>query len=245
MKNEAKELESTALCRNRRDFLKLSGLAIAGTGLLLAGCNDDDDDGGNNTPDNQQLPGMRNNVFDFGGGDLGILTYAYALEQLEAEFATRVVTAPGFTTTFPLAVEQQAMLEIYNHEVIHRELFRNLLTSLLPNHETQLLPDLEFDFGNLNFADRAAVLTRAATFEDIGIAAYNGSGRYITNPDNLVLAGKIVSVEGRHASVIRHMMNPNTPDFTPTPLDPARLPSQIIAEVRPYIQTDFTATFLP
>jgi len=30
---------------NRRSFLKISGLAIAGTGLVIAGCSNDDDGG--------------------------------------------------------------------------------------------------------------------------------------------------------------------------------------------------------
>jgi hypothetical protein len=35
----------------------------------------------------------------------------------------------------------------------------------------------------------------------------------LTNPDYLLLAGKIVSVEARHASAIRSLINPNSADF--------------------------------
>lgn len=101
---------------SRRDFLKLGGVALAGTGLLLAGCNNDDDNDNNNN--GGEMPGIRNGVFDFGGGDIGIMTYAYALEQMEADFATRVVTASNFTSTFN-GDEQQMMREIYSHEIIH------------------------------------------------------------------------------------------------------------------------------
>ncbi|HEU0136889.1 MAG TPA: ferritin-like domain-containing protein [Flavobacterium sp.] len=243
MKNEA-ELQSVSPSglKSRREFFKISGIAVAGAGLLLS-CNNDDDNGGN--PQDSQLPGMRNGVFDLGGGDLGILTYAYALEQLEAEFSTRVVTATGFTTAFD-AMEQQMMMDIYNHEVVHREFFRNLLTDLLPDPSTQLLPNLQFNFGNLNFSDRNAVLQMANTLEETGIAAYNGAGKYITDPENLNIAGKIVSVEGRHASAIRQLMNNDHSDFAPTPLDPARSPSQILGEINNMnlIVTDFTATHL-
>ncbi|HEX8270053.1 MAG TPA: ferritin-like domain-containing protein [Flavobacterium sp.] len=245
MKNEVKVHEvNPAPRKNRREFLKISGLALAGTGLLFAGCNEDDNDPQN--PPSSQLPGMRDGVFDFGGGDLGILTYAYALEQLEADFTTRVVNASGFTTAFS-AEEQQAMVEIYGHEVVHREFFRNLLTQMLPDPDTQLLPNLQFNYGNLNFGNRTSVLATAAALEDTGIAAYNGSGRYLTNPANLVIAGKIVSVEGRHAAAIRNMMDMNTPNFAPNPLDPARMPSQIISEINSLnlITTDFTAQYLP
>src|SRR5690606_25105728 len=160
MKKEVQNSTTASFRRDRREFLKLGGLAIAGAGLLLTGCEDDDNDF--ISPPATYLPGMRDGVFDFGNDDLGILTYAYALEQLEAEFSTRVVTAAGFSTAFPTAQEQEMMMEIYQHEVIHREFFRNLLTNLLPDPATQLLPNLEFDFGSLDFSNRTAVLAAAA-----------------------------------------------------------------------------------
>lgn len=118
---------------------------------------------------------------------------------------------------------------------------------MLPNASTQLLPDLAFNYQGLNFNDRNAVLAAARALEDMGIAAYNGAGRYLTNPDNLNIAGKIVSVEGRHASAIASAMNPNSTNFAPNALDPAMKPSEVIAQINSmnYIQTDFTATFLP
>eukprot|EP01035_Chromulina_nebulosa_P053501 gene53501-73131_t len=100
MKNEVKVHEVNPLGHhtNRRNFLKISGLTAAGVGLLLVGCSDDDDD--NPTPSSSQLPGVRNGVFDLGGGDFGVLTYAYALEQLESDFYYKVVNASGFNSTF-------------------------------------------------------------------------------------------------------------------------------------------------
>jgi len=63
MKNTV-NVEKVSL-NSRRSFLKLSGLAIAGTGLLMAGCSDDDDSGSNNNNQNHN-PGLVNGVFDFG-----------------------------------------------------------------------------------------------------------------------------------------------------------------------------------
>ena len=209
MKNEVKIQEATPLLNNRRSFLKLSGLTIVTAGLVMAGCSDDD----NNDPMNDtSLPGVRNGVFDLGSGDFGVLTYAYALEQLEADFYTRVVNASNFKTIFN-TTEQQLLTDVYNHEVIHRDFFKAALTGALPDPSKQLLPNLAFDYGALNFNSRTDVLATAKALEDTGVAAYNGAGKLIKSADYLLLAGKIVSVEARHASAIRSLINPNSKDF--------------------------------
>jgi rubrerythrin len=245
MKNEIKIHGIMPAAPSRRRFLKVSGLALAGTGLLVAGCNDDDDNNGEGQP-TQQLPGLRNGVFDFGNGDLGVLTYAYALEQLEADFYTNVVNNSNFGSTFN-SEEQSVLVDLYNHEVIHREFFRQILNNTLPNPDLQLLPNLTFNYGSMDFGNRDSVLTTAAIMEDTGIAAYNGSGKLLVNPDNLLLAGKIVSVEARHASAIRSLLNPNSGDFAPNPLDLEKDPSEVISAVNQldFIETAFTASYLP
>lgn len=248
MKNLVKIQEVDPTNNSRRNFLKMSGLGAVGAGLLLVGCNDDDTPF---YPMANNYPGVRNGVFDLGGGDLGILTYAYALEQLEADFYTKVVNASQFNSAF--SIEQRAVLtDLYNHEVVHREFFKAALTGALPSGAT-LLPDLAFDYGGLNFNDPTTVLGTARLLEDTGVAAYNGAGRYITNADYLLLAGKIVSVEARHASAIRSLIDTNSAYFAGddivdanTGLDVARKPSVIIGEVASLniIQTPFTAQFL-
>jgi hypothetical protein len=40
----------------------------------------------------------QNGNFDLGGNDFGVLTYAYALEQLESDFYYKVVNATGSST---------------------------------------------------------------------------------------------------------------------------------------------------
>ena len=249
-KVEVKEVRSGL--HDRRSFLRISGLAVAGTGLLVAGCSNDDDST-TPTPVNNQLPGVRNGVFDLGGGDLGVLTYAYALEQLEADFYTRVVNGNNFGGTFN-SEEQQILTDLYNHEVIHREFFRTAISGALgEDAQDRLLPNLEFDYGSLNFSDRTTVLNTAKALEDTGVSAYNGAGRYITTPDYLVIAGQIVSVEARHAAAIRDLIEPGTASFAgddiidANGLDLAKKPSQVISEVASlgFIQTDFTAQFLP
>jgi hypothetical protein len=55
-----------------------------------------------------------------------------------------------------------------------------------------VLPKLDFQYPNVNFNDRNSVLATAKALEDTGVAAYNGAGKYISNADYLVIAGKIV-----------------------------------------------------
>lgn len=247
MKNVVTVKEQLTSGTNRRSFLKISGLTMAATGLILTGCSDDDD----SMIVDQKLPGQRNGKFDLGGGDFGVLTYAYALEQLEADFYTKVVNLNNFGSLFN-STEQQVLTDLYHHEVIHREFFKAALTGALPNPGTQLLPNLEFDFSTVNFNSRTSILGTAQALEDTGVGAYNGAGRLITNPDYLLLAGKIVSVEARHASAIRSLINPNSADFAgddivsgTTGLDTAKNPSQILPVAGSFITTEFTATYLP
>ena len=258
MKNVVQIKEVNSPIKNRREFLKISGLTVLSTGLFLTGCSNDNELGlANNTNSltskygQGHFPGTKDGVFDLGAGDLGVLTYAYALEQLEADFYTRVVNASGFTSNFT-AEDQQVLVDLYHHEVIHREFFKTALTGALPNPKHQLLPHLEFNYGSLNFNSRTDVLATAKALEDTGVAAYNGAGRLITNPDYLLLAGKIVSVEARHASAIRSLINPNSKDFagddvvdTITGLDVKKNPSEVIAIASGFIATTFTALYLP
>ena len=50
------------------------------------------------------------------------------------------------------------------------------------------------------------VLTTARTFEDLGVSAYNGAGQLLALSPFLNHAGKIVSVEARHAATIRNLL---------------------------------------
>lgn len=248
MKNEVRIQEVNPVLNNRRNFLRLSGLTLVGTSLLLAGCNDDDED---SSMEGDKLPGTRNGVFDLGGGDFGVLTYAYALEQLEADFYTKVVNASNFNTVFN-SIERTVLTDLYYHEVIHRDFFKAALTGSLPDPNTQLLPTLAFNYGTLNFNSRTDVLATAKALEDTGVSAYNGAGKIFKSPDYLLLAGKIVSVEARHASAIRSLINPNSADFAgddvvnaTTGLDIAQDPSKVLPIAGGFITTQFTAMYLP
>jgi environmental stress-induced protein Ves len=126
--------------------------------------------------------------------------------------------------------------------VAHREFFKNALA-------TGAIAALEVDFSSIDFGSRASVLATAQAFEDLGVTAYNGAGRLITSPDYLVLAGKIVSVEARHAALIRELVKPGSfADDTAldaNALDGARKPLDVLAIAGKYIKTKINASNLP
>jgi hypothetical protein len=182
----------------RRNFVRMMGLggSIVLLPSVFAACDDDDPTG--------VTPGTGDALaFDL-RSDIGIFRFAHTLEQLEALFYTAVVAASNFGTLFN-AEEQEVLTDIRNHEIVHREFFRTALG-------TQAVPDLSSAIRSSTLAtalaSRASILATARLFEDLGVAAYNGAGKYLQNANNLLVAGKIVSVEARHAAIIRDLLPP-------------------------------------
>jgi hypothetical protein len=212
---------------SRRLFLRSAGLFTAGAALASCGR----DDSGLSLPGSQGI--------NLGSGDTGVLNYAYALEQLEAAFYTRVISSPytGMTAT-----ETAYLQDIRDHEIAHREFFKNVLGN-------NAIPALEVDFSGINFGSRDSVLATARAFEDLGVSAYNGAGRLLTSATNLLVAGKIVSVEARHAALIRDLITPNSfagsDVIDANGLDLVRTPTQVLAIARPFLKSQLDASNLP
>lgn len=173
----------------RRSFFMYAGATAGATALVLAGCRDDS---------SVASPG----TVSVGSGDVGVLNYAYALEQLEAGFYTMLRTGSYYTSLQPTSAEKLILDDLYYHEVIHRDFFRTAIT----NAGATPIKSLEPDFSKIDFTSRTSVLSTAKAFEDLGVAAYNGAGQFITSPGYLYIAGKIVSVEARHAAIIRDLV---------------------------------------
>ncbi len=178
--------------KTRRDFLRVLG--IGGTAVLLpsvfGACDDDDDPIG---------PGGGGAVTLDLSSEIGILNYAFALEQLEAGYYSAVLTSAAFNGMN--AEQKEVFTDLRNHEVIHREFFRAAIPA------ASRIGNLAFNNTTLqaSLASTAVILKTSETFEDLGVAAYNGAGKYLTTDNFLIAAGKIVSVEARHAAAIRDM----------------------------------------
>ncbi|MEP7227132.1 MAG: ferritin-like domain-containing protein [Gemmatimonadales bacterium] len=228
---ELRFLDNLARTTGRRTFVQWAGLTL---GVVALGCSDD----------SSGPPG--DGEVNLGTGDTGILNYAYALEQLEAAFYTQVVASFYAGAS---ADEQALLTDIKNHEVIHRDFLKAALG-------TAAIADLTVDFTTINFGDRASVLGAAKAFEDLGVSAYNGAGQLLTSADYLLIAGKIVSVEARHAAAIRDLLVPRSSangsfagddvvDPTTGLEFPERTPAQVLTAADTYVTTTINASGLP
>lgn len=216
---------------NRRFFLRSAGVAAVTGSALLAGCT------------LQDHPALSGGSIDLGSGDIGILNYAYALEQLEAAFYTVVVD--NFNRSDFSTMEKRLLMDIRDHEIIHREFFKAALGSAA-------IPTLtlaQLNFSSIDFTKRASVLGTAAVLEDTGVKAYNGAGKLIKSAEYLLLAGKIVSVEARHAAYIRYAINAVSANFAGDDvvepvngLDGAVAPRMILEAIKPFLAAGVVIT---
>ena len=178
---------------------------------------------------------------ELGDGDIGVLNYAYALEQLEAAFYTQVLDTPFSSMQVN---DERILRQIRDHEIAHRDFLKGALGR-------NAIPGLDVDFSAVDFSSRASVLGTADVFENLGVAAYNGAGQLISNPDYLIAAGSIVSIEARHAAAIADLIKPFSAEAAGRGnvdhkgLDGALLPSAVLKAAGPFIKTPVTAATLP
>ncbi len=205
---------------SRREFLQraAAGAAIIALPSVLSGCH--------------VLGAAGKPKLDF-GDDFGVLNYAYALETLEARFYQTIIKSPPRDLK---PGEFEILRDIGAHEVQHRRFFKRALGVL-----RMKVPDI--DLSSVDFTRRDSVLRQARTFEDTGVGAYNGAGKRLKLAEFLTIAGKIVSVEARHAATIRDMIDPNSRAFAgddvvdDTGRDRALPPSEVLAMVQPFFKS--------
>lgn len=179
---------------SRREFLRLLG--VGGTVVLLPGmltaCGSDDPVGPGNGDLDRELDAVTINL----GSDIGIFNFTYALEQLEGAFYTAAVASPAFSGM--TAEQKEVLVDIRNAEVVHREFLKAVLGD-------DRIGTIKVNQSALNTAlsSAASIFRTSETLEETGVSTLNGAGKYLTSAANLGVAGKIVSVEARHAAAIR------------------------------------------
>lgn len=233
-KNETKNrpdepTEKQSVLNDRRTFLKIGGAGLAALALGTTA----------NAATSFTNPASRQTTqtIDLGSGDVGVLNYAYLLEQLEAQFYAQVVANSYFAGAS--AEERQILTDLRDHESIHRQFFRATLTAVAPS---AIIPDITFNFSRVDFGSRDSVLSTSQVFEDTGVSAYNGAGQILVNPDYLTLAGKIVSVEARHAAAIRDLRIPRNGYFADSGTDFALDPLAVLTLASPFLPTNLRVT---
>jgi Ferritin-like domain len=136
-----------------------------------------------------------------GLGDAAILQFAYQLELLEGTFYAEGIKAGIFKDAF---LEQ--IVAIRDHEMAHADAIATTLGDL--GAEVPATP--EFTFPNGAFGDAAAFLELAATFEPVGIGAYQGAAPALQSKDILAAAISIHNAECQHRCAI-NILNLITP----------------------------------
>jgi Ferritin-like domain len=128
-----------------------------------------------------------------GLGDAAILQFAYQLELLEGTFYAEGVKAGLFEDAF---LEQ--IVAIRDHEMAHAEAIATTLGQL--GAEVPPTPQLTYPAGT--FGDATTFLQLAATFEPVGIGAYQGAAPALESKDVLAAAISIHNAECQHRCAI-------------------------------------------
>jgi hypothetical protein len=129
---------------SRRKFLNYSGLSAAAL-LFATSCKKEITNPDELQMEQESLLGRNENpanVVNLGIGDIGILNYAYALEQLEAAFYIRVVQSPYYVGAS--LKEREYLKDIRDHEIAHREFFKTVLGN-------KAIRTLEVDFSSVKW----------------------------------------------------------------------------------------------
>lgn len=132
-----------------------------------------------------------------------ILSFAYLLELLEGTFYAEGVNAGIFDD---FATTQIAAIR--DHEMAHADLLAGALQA-----EGAAVPETpSFTYPEGVFSDPTAFLELAATFEPVGIGAYQGAAPVLIGSEYLTPALQIHNAEGMHRVAINILLGVDPPN---------------------------------
>jgi hypothetical protein len=146
-----------------------------------------------------------------GTGDIKVLNFALALEDLEADLYTQAlqrltgggknklgVYLPGMNLNFSTA-DVYFVYEFGIVEARHRDFLRTALGSAA-------IPQYKYNF-NMQNLSREQIINLVYTAEALGTGAYLGAIPYLSSLTYLQTAGAIQGTEARHTAVFADVLN--------------------------------------
>lgn len=158
-----------------------------------------------------------------GLGDAAILGFALQLERLEGTFYANGVDSGLFS-----GPDLAQIAAIRDHEMAHAA----FITTALQGAGAPVPPPPSLTYPPGTFTDRGAFLGLAATFEPVGIGAFQGAAGALQSKDFLAGAGAILGVECEHRTainILQGILPPNNLAFQSSLPFPA-----VVAAVAPF-----------
>jgi hypothetical protein len=174
---------------SRKGFLRAvgGGAAAAGLALALAACGEEETTG-------NEVGGAGVGTARFGQGDVGIVNYALALENLEVELYRAAVDS-GELGGQPLELAKRFGADEEAHVKALEGLLRKLGGRPAPLGKASFTLDT-----------RDTILATMNQVESLGAGAYLGQVDRIQSKEVLAAALSIHSVEARHAAAIGRLL---------------------------------------
>lgn len=167
-------------------------------------------------------PMLRSAFAQADDGDIEILNFALTLEYLEAAFYDQGLKEAGLNS------DASDLAKLFGDQ---EQEHVDALSATISDLGGKPVKAPEVNFGDA-FANQDSFLQTAITFEDLGVAAYDGAAPDIKSKDLLATAGAIVQIEARHAAAIRFFAGePPAPEA----FEPSKNTDQVLKAVQPFL----------